>query len=251
MKTEVKPKSTLKSDIQHRKAILSRPWARLVEIVLIFTVGLGLIQLLLPLAGDQAVLKQLVVWTANILMLLLIGTGMRLRGDRLQDWGIAFRPLGLAQFFRKILQSLGIFILATLAFVLASVVMANFTEIPESADMSDYAYMQDNLPMLLLTLLGVWIVSSFGEEVIYRAYLINQLLNIGIVGKVANGIAVLISAIIFGLIHYEWGAMGMAQTTAMGLVLGIFYLRLGKKLWPLVLAHAYMDTLLMLQMYFA
>lgn len=251
MKTEVKPKNTQKSDLLNSRLFFNRPLLRLVEILLVFAAGLGLIQLLLPLAGDHAVIKQLVIWSANILMLLLIGVGMKLRGNKLKDFGIAFGSLSLPEFFRKTLQSLGIFVLATLAFIIASIVMANFSEIPESADLSDYAYMQNNLPMLLLTLLGVWIVSSFGEEIIYRAYLINHFLNMGFSGKSVNGLAVLVSAIIFGLVHYEWGIMGMAQTTAMGLVLGAFYLKLNKSIWPLVLAHAYMDTLLMLQMYFA
>lgn len=141
--------------------------------------------------------------------------------------------------------------LAMIAFALGSVIMAPFTGIPESADMSNYAYLQNNIPMLLLTLLGVYIVSSFGEEVIYRAFLINRISEMGFSDKWKNRIAVILSAIIFGLIHYEWGPMGMVQTGYMGLVLGYFYIRYDRKIWILVLAHAYMDTILMVQMYVA
>ena len=45
--------------------------------------------------------------------------------------------------------------------------------------MSSYEYLQGNLPMLLLSLAGVYIVSSFGEEVLYRGFLINRLAEIG------------------------------------------------------------------------
>lgn len=45
--------------------------------------------------------------------------------------------------------------------------------------------------------------------------------------------------------------MGVVQTGMMGLVLGICYLKLRKRLWILILAHAYMDTILMVQMYLA
>ena len=45
--------------------------------------------------------------------------------------------------------------------------------------------------------------------------------------------------------------MGVAQTTFMGLALGICYIKLKKRLWILILAHAYMDTILMVQMYLA
>jgi len=37
-------------------------------------------------------------------------------------------------------------------------------------------------------------------------------------------IAVLISAILFGLAHFEWGLMGMVQTGFMGLARGISFL---------------------------
>ena len=64
-------------------------------------------------------------------------------------------------------------------------------------------------------------------------------------------LAVILSSVIFGLIHFDWGPMGIVQTGFMGLVLGICYIRLKKRLWILILAHAYMDTILMVQMYMA
>ena len=42
----------------------------------------------------------------------------------------------------------------------------------------------------------------------------------------------------------------MVQTGFMGLALGLAYLAVGRNLWVTILAHGYMDTLLMLQMYF-
>jgi len=53
-------------------------------------------------------------------------------------------------------------------------IMINITGAPQSADMSEYDFLQGNLPILILSLMGVLIVSSFGEEVIYRAFLINK-----------------------------------------------------------------------------
>jgi len=43
----------------------------------------------------------------------------------------------------------------------------------------------------------------------------------------------------------------MVQTGFMGLALGICYIKLKRRLWILILAHAYMDTILMIQMYMA
>jgi membrane protease YdiL (CAAX protease family) len=128
--------------------------------------------------------------------------------------------------------------------------MANISGMPESADMSNYEYLHNNVFMLILTLLGVYIVSSFGEEVIYRAFLISRLSELGLDSKNGKMAAVAISAVIFGLAHYEWGLTGIVSTAFMGLVMGIFYLKYNN-LWILVLAHAYMDTLLLVPLFFA
>ena len=102
-----------------------------------------------------------------------------------------------------------------------------------------------------LVLAAVYLASSFGEEVTYRGFLITRIAELGSGGKGAWRLGVLASSIAFGLIHFAWGPAGMVQTGFMGLALGVSYLAVGRRLWVLVLAHAYMDTILLLQVYFA
>ena len=59
------------------------------------------------------------------------------------------------------------------------------------------------------------------------------------------------SSLIFGFVHFEWGPMGIAQTTFMGAALGVSFVLNKFRLWPLVLAHCYLDTILLAQMYLA
>lgn len=219
------------------------------EFVGIFFIGFGFIKIFTPIAGDNIVFKQLVIWLANILMLFYVWAGIKLRGQKLADFGITFGKVSLKQGLRLVLISVGVFVASMVAFILGSIIMANITGIPEAADLSSYKYLQDNIGMLILTLIGVYIVASFGEEVIYRGFIINRLIELGIHSKTGKGIVIIISAVIFGLVHYQWGPMGIVQTGFMGLVLGYFYLKLKKKIWVLVLAHGYMDTILMIQMY--
>ena len=102
--------------------------------------------------------------------------------------------------------------------------------------------------MLLFALGAVYVVSSFGEEVVYRGFLIHRVAELGNGGSLAYGIAVAVSAVVFGLVHFSWGIVGIIQTTFMGVALGISYLVV-KRLSVLVLAHCYMDTLLLVQIY--
>lgn len=221
------------------------------EILLVFIAAFVIIGLAKPLVGDDPILKQAAVWIANILMLFIVWSGLKLRGESWKDFGLGFKSISWKGVMKVFLLSLLVFVLAVAGFIIGSIIMANITGIPESANMSGYDYLKDNIGMLLLTLGGVYIVSSFGEEVIYRAFLINRISELGQETKKTTIIAVILSSIIFGLVHYEWGPMGIVQTGFMGLALGICYVKFKKKLWILILAHAYMDTILMVQMYLA
>jgi len=221
------------------------------EILLVFIAAFVFIALTKPVVGDNPILKQAAIWIANILMLIIVWIGLKLRGESLKDFGLGFKSVTWSEGVKTFLLSLLVFILAVVGFIIGSIVMANITGIPESANMNGYAYLKDNIGMLLLTLGGVYIVSSFGEEVIYRAFLINRISELGQETKKTTIIVVILSSIIFGLVHYEWGPMGIVQTGFMGLVLGTCYIKLKKRLWILILAHAYMDTILMVQMYLA
>jgi len=207
------------------------------EIALVFVVAFAVIAVGWNIVGDDDFKRQAVVWVANVLMMATVWVGLRLRG---QTWEV----LG-----KTVLLSVAVLLAGVAGFVVGSIVAVNVTALRAGADMSGYDYMQGNLPMLLLALAAVYVVSSFGEEVIYRGFLMNRVAEIGGSSKLAWRIAVVISAVVFGLVHFSWGLFGVIQTTFMGLALAIAYLAVGRKLWVLVLAHAYMDTALLVQLY--
>jgi membrane protease YdiL (CAAX protease family) len=226
-------------------------WVKIIELLALFLIALIFIKLFIRQGAEYLIQNQLVLWVANLIILGYIWTGIRLRGEALEDFGLSFKRPTWNQIFRTFLWSLLVFVLALAGFVIGSIVMANITGIPENTTVQVYAFLRDNIGMLLATLAGVYVVSSFGEEVIYRAFLINRISELGLSGKWGKFIAIAIAAVIFGLAHYSWGAMGIVQTSLMGLALGICYVYFKKGLWPLILAHAYMDTILIVQMYMA
>ena len=54
---------------------------KLGEILLVFISAFAFIRLMNPLVGGNLILKQAVVWIANILMLIIVWTGLKLRGE--------------------------------------------------------------------------------------------------------------------------------------------------------------------------
>jgi len=237
--------------IKLRNHLQKNKLVKIGEILFLFIFVYAFIRLIIPFVGDNPILKQTVLWIANILMLIYVWVGLKLRGESWKDFGLTFKSISWRGGIKLFLLSLLVLVLALAGFIIGSIIMANITGIPEGANMTGYDYLKGNIGMLLLTLAGVYIVSSFGEEVIYRGFLITRISQIGADSKIARNLAVILSSIIFGLIHYSWGPMGMVQTGFMGLALGICYIKLKRRLWILILAHAYMDTILMIQMYMA
>lgn len=223
--------------------------AQATELLVAFAVALVAVTVVVPLAGDNPLARQSVVWVTNIIMLGIVWQGLRLRGQTWEHIGLSLRFAGWRTAAGTLLKSLPVFVVAVVAFMLGSIVMANIIGTPESADMSGYDYLRGNVPMLILALIAVYIVSSLGEEIIYRGFLINRLTELGPGGKWGVRLAVALSAIVFGLVHFDWGLMGIVQAGFMGLALGVSYLVVRRNLWVLILAHAYMDTMLLVQMY--
>lgn len=222
--------------------------ATIIEMLIVFAPGFIILNIITGMENSP-VMKMITIWIANMTMLLLVWSGIKLRGQSLSDYGITFGPVRRKEIFRTLGRSLIVCILAGAAYVLGSMIMMNYSGTPEAADMSNYNYLQNNLFLFLLTLFGVYIVSSFGEEVIYRAFLINRFTDLGLDGKQGRILAVVLSAVIFGLVHFEWGLTGIVSTGFMGLVMGLFYLKFNRNIWILVLAHAYLDTLLLVPLF--
>ena len=235
----------INSRVNLSKFLSNNKTMQFLEIFSLFIVAFVIIKTGLLFTGENPILKQAMVWLANITILFIVWLGLRLRGQTWSHLGLSLKNINL----RSFLFSLVVFVAAMAGFVVGSIVMANITGIPESADMSGYNYLQGNLPMLILALVGVFIVSSFGEEVIYRGFLITRISEIGANKKSWIRLAVVVSSVIFGLVHFDWGLMGVVQTGFMGLALGISFLLVKRNLWILIFAHAYMDAILMIQMY--
>lgn len=215
---------------------------KLFEILLLLVLGLFFILIFEYNKGDDVIYNQVILWLANIFLLLYVFLGIKLRGDKIGSIGLCFKKFNLQLGAKSLWQSIVVFVLALLFFTVGTVIMANITGIPEGSDTANFGFIKMDIWILILTLIGVYIASSFGEEVIYRGFLMNRLSELGL----NKHMTVVISAGIFGIIHYGWGPMGIVQTGLMGIALGYSYIILKKRLWVLILAHMYLDTLLLL-----
>lgn len=229
----------------------SRRWATLIEVILIFGIVLMFIRIVTPFFQGNQILQQGFVGLANIILIALVYFGQWLRRLNFRDLGLVVPVWNWRTYLKIILWSSLLFVIALFSFVLGSVVMTLLAGTTAQPDVDSYQYVKENPWIFIITLLGVYLVSSFGEELVYRGFLIQRISSVLEDVKFGKTYSVLISALIFGLAHYTWGVTGMVQTGFMGLVLGTFYIRFTKALIILILAHMFMDTLLLASIYLA
>jgi hypothetical protein len=117
-------------------------------------------------------------------------------------------------------------------------------------DLSDLRELIGNGPMLLLTVAAAWVLAAFGEELVWRGYMLNRVLDL--VGRTRAGWAFALAAVsaAFGLAHSPQGWTGIAENTVDGALLAVLYIACGRNLFAPIIAHGVTDTIDSLIIYF-
>jgi membrane protease YdiL (CAAX protease family) len=162
----------------------------------------------------------------------LLGLGFREIGlRRPQSWP---RTLGLG-------VSVGL-VANAVAFVLIAYVFPALFDSPVP-DVSRFAGLEGNLVATVTTLLVVWLTSAFPEEVIWRGFLMTRLAKLGGGSAMAWGVALVVTSVHFGAVHFYQGLSGVLATGMAGLLLGLGFLLFGRNLWVPIFAHATMHVM--------
>ncbi|MPY87810.1 MAG: CPBP family intramembrane metalloprotease [Luteitalea sp.] len=103
---------------------------------------------------------------------------------------------------------------------------------------------------LWLWLGQAWTLAAFGEEMVFRGYLIRRLSDLTGDGPIGRAIALVISSALFGLAHRYQGWAGVIATGTIGGILGLFYFVSRRNLWAVILCHALVDTVALSAIYF-
>ena len=122
--------------------------------------------------------------------------------------------------------------------------------IVEPPDISRFDSMVGNLPVLVVLVVATWTTIGFGEEMLFRAFLISRFAQLLNSTRTAWAVAALGSSAVFGVAHFAEGPVGMATNGAFGLVLGVVYLASGRNLWVTIVAHGTLNTLRFVAVYF-
>lgn len=116
-------------------------------------------------------------------------------------------------------------------------------------DVSRFEGVRGNLQMLLVSVPTVWLTSAFPEEVIWRGYLMSRLAGLAGGSRSAWAMALAVTSVHFGLIHFYQGTAGIVATGLTGFLFGAAFLVFGRNLWIPILAHGLVHLMSFTAMY--
>ena len=110
-------------------------------------------------------------------------------------------------------------------------------------DLEVFRQLTGNLKLTLIFLALTWTLAAFGEEMVYRGYLMNRVADLLNRTRRAWIISLIAVHVGFGLAHVYQGATGVIDEGLMGLLLGVIYLRTGRNLSVPIIAHGVQDSI--------
>ncbi len=179
----------------------------------------------------------------NFTLMTLIVLGYK----KYANW--AWSDLGLGKpknWWQPILVLIGLYIAYKL---FGRYIVPEIMKFGDRPDISHLMNIPGNLQGLIISLILVWITAAFLEEFIFRGFLLNAIDRLLGSTEWSMWTSVVISSVIFGVIHAYQGLTGILLTGSIGFIFGVTFVLNGRRLWPLILMHGIIDTISFISIY--
>ena len=176
---------------------------------------------------------------SKIPYLLVVGwISLRLRGLRWRNVGLRIyrswgRTLALGILFGILMEALELFVTQPL-------LVRWLHHFPDLSDLND---MVGNSKLLLIYIALAWALAAFGEEMVWRGYLMNRVADLFRDWPSPWVLSLIVTSVAFGFGHFDQGMTGWIENTINGLLLGGLYLIFGRSLAVPIVAHGITDTI--------
>lgn len=186
-------------------------------------------------AATVAVVLDLAIPTFVILALMAVSLLIRRQG--LGSLGFHRVPHGFALTAKMLLVAAG-WTLVTIG--LLKPIENHLTGTKQ--DMSQFDSLQGNVAMLLAWTALSWAVAAVGETTAFFGYIQTRLTEVVGSTGVRLAVAVGLSALLLGLLHTEYGIVGVVTSAIDGVLYGVLRCHY-KTLWAPILAHGFANTI--------
>ena len=117
-------------------------------------------------------------------------------------------------------------------------------------DFSEFDSFKGNLPAILSLFVLIWVSAAFGEEIVFRGYLMRQFTKFFGSSKISLVINILLFGFIFGLTHAYQGISGQILSGITGMILAIIFHIRKSDLWFNIAVHGFIDMAFLVYLYF-
>lgn len=168
---------------------------------------------------------------------------MRRKGLTWSDFGLT-RPRGKGDWIISCALALTAAIVIVAILAISSTLLAKLGFREGAGDADRFRFFLGNPYLFAGYLISVvWVGAALGEELFMRGFILNRLADM--FGRNTAGwrLAILLQAVVFGAMHYPQGSVGMITTGLVGLAFGAYYVIGKKRLFPIILAHGFVNTI--------
>lgn len=181
--------------------------------------------------------------------IVLLALYVRLRGEKLSDFGLIVP----ARWLRYIGLGIVVFVAAMaydmLVRPLLDAYVASVTHTSTTLAEQHFAALKGNDALLALSIPAGWAFGGFGEEFLFRGFIMTRIAQLLGESRAAWIIALFLQAIPFAIGHAYQGPVGMVAIYFGALITGAGTLIWGRNLWPSIVAHGLQDTVGFLALY--
>jgi uncharacterized protein len=183
--------------------------------------------------------------SATPFFLLLGWASLRWRGLTWRDVGLVRRHSWLVTLGVGALVGIALELFSTFVTVPFFARLAN-----KPPELSELRLLVGNAALVLVALVVNWLLAAFGEEMVFRGYLMNRVAGLFGGSHSAWAFSLVVVSAIFGACHEAQGLTGIVQEGFAGLLLGLLYLACGRTLAIPIVAHGVSNTLALVLIYF-
>jgi membrane protease YdiL (CAAX protease family) len=183
--------------------------------------------------------------SATPFFLLLGWASLRWRGLTWRDVGLVRKHSWLVTLGVGTLVGIGMELFSTLVTVPFFARLAG-----KPPELSELRPLVGNATLVVAALVANWLLAAFGEEMVFRGYLMNRVAGFLRGTRGAWVVSLLVVSALFGACHEAQGLTGIVQEGFAGLLLGLLYLACGRTLAIPIVAHGMSNTLALVLIYF-
>ncbi len=186
----------------------------------------------------------LVPFSKTPFLLLLGWVSLRIRGLRWKDLGLTLHRSWAATLAVGVSSGLA---MELMELFVTQPLFARLTG--KMPDLSLFQALHHNVKFTLIVLALAWTLAAFGEEMVWRGYLMNRVAELGGSRRVAWIFSLILVNSLFGYAHIYQGITGVLENALDGTLFGLLYLRFGRRLAVPIVAHGVSDTIDVLLLY--